>query len=97
MSQLPEPRHGLFPAGPSRKLAKQLGRLDAQALAVQHHDSLRVGRVEQAAAHGLIAVAQISGLEASLTHMAPHAAGRLRAVADAGTIGIVGIVAGTGR
>jgi hypothetical protein len=98
MSRYPiEPHNGLFPAGASRKLARQLERLDAQALAVQHHDSLRIGRVEQAATHGLVAVAQISGVEASLGQIAPHAAGRLRAVADAGTIGIAGVVARSGR
>jgi hypothetical protein len=98
MSSYPiEPHNGLFPVGASRKLAKQLDRLDRQALAVQHHDGLRIGRIEQAAAHGLVAVAQISGLEASLGQVAPHAVGRLRAVADAGTIGIAGIVARTGR
>jgi hypothetical protein len=98
MSSYPvQPHNGLFPVGASGKLAKQLDRLDRQALAVQHHDSLQVRRVEQATAHGLIAVAQISGLEASLAQMAPHATGRLRAAADAGTIGIVGIIACTGR
>jgi hypothetical protein len=98
MSSYPiEPHNGLFPVGASRKLTKQLDRLDAQALAVQHHDSLQIGRVEQATAHGLIAVAQISALEASLVRMTPHAAGRLQAVAGAGTIGIAGIIARAGR
>lgn len=98
MSRYPVvPSNGLYPAGVSRQLARQLDRQDRQALALQHHDALRIDRVEQATAHGLIAVGQISGLEASLVRMAPHAAGRLQAVADAGTIAIVGIVARTGR
>jgi hypothetical protein len=97
MSSYPiEPHNGLFPTGASRKLARQLDRLDTQALAVQHHDSLRLARTEQATARGLVAVAQLSSLEASLVRSAPHAEGRLRAVADAGTIGIIGIVARSG-
>ena len=92
----PQPHNVLFPANINRQLSRQLQHLDAQALSVQHADRLRVDRVEQATAHGLVAVAQISGLEASLVRMAPHAAGRLQAVADAGTIGIAGIVARSG-
>jgi hypothetical protein len=97
MSQyLPEPRNGLFPARINNKLDRQIERMDAQALAVQHADQLRIGRVEQATARGLVAVAQISSLEATLTQAVPHAEGRLRAVADAGTISIAGIVARSG-
>jgi hypothetical protein len=91
-----EPRNGLFPARINNKLGKKLVRMDAQALAVQHADALRIARAEQAAGRGLVAVAQLSSLEASLVRIAPHAEGRLRAVADAGTIAIVGIVARSG-
>jgi hypothetical protein len=93
---LPEPHNGLFPTNVSRQLGKRLARMDAQALAVQRGDALRVARTEQATALGLVAVAQISSLEASLVQIAPHAERRLRAVADAGTIGVVGIVARSG-
>lgn len=96
MSLHPEPHNGLFPARVNNKLGRQLERMDAQALAVQHADQLRVGRVEQATVRGLVAVAQISSLEATLVRAVPHAEGRLRAVADAGTISIAGIVACSG-
>ncbi len=95
-SHFPERRNDLFPTNVNRQLGKQLARMNAQALAAQHGDALRVARIEQATARGLVAVAQISSLEASLVRIAPHAEGRLRAVADAGTIGIVGIVARSG-
>lgn len=93
---LPEPRNGFFPAHISNKLGKQLARMDAQALAVQHADQLQIARSHQAAANGLIAVAQLSGLEAALARTVPHAEGRLQAIADTGTVGIVGIVARSG-
>ncbi len=92
----PEPHNGLFPVRVNHKLGRQLERMDAQALAVQHADQLHIGRVEQATARGLVAVAQLSSLEAVLVRAAPHAEGRLRAVADAGTISIAGIVARSG-
>jgi hypothetical protein len=95
-SYLPEPRNGLFPSRINYRLGKQLERMDAQALAVRHDDQLRIGRVEEATGRGLVAVAQLSGLEATLIRAAPHAEGRLRAITDAGTIGIAGIVARSG-
>jgi hypothetical protein len=70
--------------------------MDAQALAVQHADQLHIARVEQATTRGLVAVAQVSALEASLVRAAPHAEGRLRAIADSGAISIAGIVARSG-
>ncbi|HEX5852518.1 MAG TPA: hypothetical protein VFY36_05445 [Solirubrobacteraceae bacterium] len=86
----------LFPSRVNNKLGKQLARMDAQALAMQHADQLSIARVEQAAARGLVGIAQLSSLEASLVRIAPHAEGRLRAAADAGAISIVGIVARSG-
>ncbi len=91
-----EPSNGLFPARVGNKLGKQLARMDAQALATTHADQLHISRVEQAAARGLVGIAQLSSLEASLVRITPHAEGRLRAAADAGTIVIVGIVAQSG-
>lgn len=93
---LPEPSNGLFPIHINHKLGRQLERMDAQTLALQHADQLSIARVEQAAARGLVGIAQLSSLEASLVRIAPHAEGRLRAVADAGAISIVGIVARSG-
>jgi hypothetical protein len=95
-SNLPQPRPSLFPARGNRQIGKQLAHMDDAALAAAHSDALRVGRAQHAATHGLVAVAQISSLEASLVQLAPHAEGRLRAVADAGTIGIAAIVAQSG-
>ena len=93
---LPEPRSGLFPARINNRLGKQLEGMDAHALAVRHGDALAFARVEEATTRGLIAVGQISSLEAGLVRAVPHAEGRLRAIADAGTIGIAGIVARSG-
>ena len=91
-----QPSNGLFPERLNRQVARRLERMDAQALAVQRDDQLRITRVQQATARGLVVVAQVSNLEASLVRAAPHAEGRLRAIADSGAISIAGIVADSG-
>jgi hypothetical protein len=96
MNQLPVPHHALFPRRVGDKLEKALQHVEAHGILEKHQDRLQIERVEETAARGLVAAAQISSLEASLVRIAPHAEGRLRAIADAGTIGIVGIIARSG-
>ncbi len=99
-SLLPEPRHGFFPSRAQRRLGDQIERALQHAETTgaldRQRDQLAIARVQQAAAHGLVAVAQISSVEATLGQALPHAQGRLKAIADAGTIGIVGVVARSG-
>jgi hypothetical protein len=96
MSYLPEPHRGLFPRRIGDKLEKVLQHVEVHGAIEKRQDQLQIARVEEATARGLIAVGQISSLEASLVRAVPHAEGRLRAIADAGTIGIAGIVARSG-
>jgi hypothetical protein len=96
MPNLPAHHNGLFPARIGHKLEKAFEQQEAQALVRKRDDQLRIARVEETTARGLVAVAQISSLEATLVRAAPHAEGRLRAIADAGTVGIAGIVARSG-
>ena len=89
---------GLLPA--RRRLGDELERalqhVEAHGAVDRRRDQLAPSRVEEASVRGLIAVGQISSVEAALGDVSPHARGRLRAVADAGTIGIVGVVAQSG-
>jgi hypothetical protein len=97
MSQYPlQQRRTLLPDRLGDRLDKALQHQEAQALIAKRDDQLRIERVEQATARGLVAASQIAGLEATLVRAVPHAEGRLRAIADAGTIGIAGIVARSG-
>lgn len=91
-----EPRRGLFPARLGDKLDKALELQEGRTLLSKRDDQLSIERVEEVTARGLVAVGQISSLEATLVRAVPHAEGRLRAIADAGTIGIAGIVARSG-
>jgi hypothetical protein len=95
MSYLPAPHNGL---GVRRtdKLGKALQQVEMAGALEKRQDQVQIARIEEATARGLIAVGQISSLEASLVRAVPHAEGRLRAIADAGTIGIAGIVARSG-
>jgi hypothetical protein len=96
MSYHPVLRDGLFPRGIGDKLEKALQHVEAHGVLERRQDETKLARVEEATARGLVAVGQISGLEAALVQATPHAACRLRAVADAGIVGIVGIVARSG-
>jgi hypothetical protein len=93
---LPEPRRGLLPDRLGDRLDRALQHQEARALIQKRDDQLRLARVEEATARGLVAAGQIASLEATLARAVPHAEGRLRAIADAGTIGIAGLVARSG-
>lgn len=97
MSHYPlERRRGLLPDRLGDRLERSLQHREAHGALEKHDDQLRIERVEEATARGLVAAGQIAGLERTLVHAVPHAEARLRAIADAGTIGIAGIVARSG-
>lgn len=97
MSRYPlERRRGLLPDRLGDRLERSLQHREADGAIEKRDDQIRIDRVEEATARGLIAAGQIAGLERTLVQAVPHAEGRLRAIADAGTIGIVGIVARSG-
>jgi hypothetical protein len=98
MSQYPvEPYNNLLPARLGRQLGKSLDRMETQAIVARRGDQLRIQRTAEAAGTGLVAVGQISVLEAVMVRAAPHAEGRLRTVADAGALSIAEIVYCAGR
>lgn len=97
MSQYLEPHNDPLPARLGRQLGKSLDRMEAQAIVARRGDQLRIQRAAEAAATGLIAVGQISVLEAAMVRTAPHAENRLRTVADAGALSIAEIVYRAGR
>jgi hypothetical protein len=57
----------------------------------------RVRAVEHVAHEALSATSHLSQLEALYTRQAPHAAGRLQAIADMAALSMADIVAETGR
>jgi hypothetical protein len=91
-NNLPALTGGLLPAKLDRQVARALQQIDASAAVARRSDQLRIQRVAEATASGLIAVAQVSALEAAMVRAAPHAEGRLRAVADVGALNIAAAV-----
>jgi hypothetical protein len=97
MSQYVEPYNDPLPARLGRQLGKSLDRMEAQAIVARRANQIRIQNAADAAGSGLIAVGQISVLEAAMVRAAPHAEGRLRTVADAGALSIAEIVYRAGR
>ncbi len=95
---LPALSGGLFPSKLDRQVSKALSQIDASTTIASRRDLARLERVTQTTQHGMIAVSHLASIEAALMDAAPHAAGRIHAVACAGAIQIVGIVhdAGSG-
>ena len=91
-----ERRRSFLPDRLGDRLARALDYREAHSVLATRTDHLRIARVEEATTRGLIAVGQISSLEATLVRAVPHAEGRLRAIGDAGAIGIAGVVARSG-
>lgn len=87
---LPEPHRGLFPAPVRGKLAKTLRQMDAQAIALERADELKIGRSVQATRKGMAGIARISMEEAAWIRAVPHAEARLRTAADGGSAVILG-------
>lgn len=95
---LPALTGGFFPAKLDRQTARALARIDAGTSLAIRQDRARIQRIAQTTQDGMVAVAELAGLEAGLSRMAPHAAGRIEAAAVAGSIQIVGVIhrAGSG-
>jgi hypothetical protein len=93
---LPELHRSRLPRRIGDNLEMALQHAEVHGVIEKREDQIQIERVEQATGRGLIAAGQIAGLEATLVRAVPHAEGRLRAIADAGTIWIAGIVARSG-
>lgn len=69
----------------------------ARTRAVEAVACARVEALSAVTAAALVEVANLSAVEAAMFERAPHAAGRLRFVADSGASAIAAVVAATGR
>ena len=97
MSSSLVPTGGLFPSKLDRKVSQALSQIDASTTVATRRDLARLERVTQTTQRGMVAVSHLASIEAALMDATPHAAGRIRAVACAGAIQIVGIVHDAGR
>jgi hypothetical protein len=88
---------GLFPSKLDRNVSRALAEIDAGATVALRRDMARLERITQTTQTGMMAVSHLASVEAALMEATPHAAGRIRAVACAGAIQIVGVVHDAGR
>lgn len=86
---LPEPHRGLLPTPVGGKLARTLKHMDAQAVALERADELRIGRSVQATRKGMAGIARIAVEETAWGGVVPHAEARLRTAAEAGTATVI--------
>jgi hypothetical protein len=99
MSNLP----AMSPAGGrmSRRMDRQLDRAVAQAhgwgQAVAAQEMAKIDAIADVTEAALVATSHVSVMEALLVARTPHAEGRLRHIADAGTAGMANVVLGMGR
>lgn len=94
---LPALSGGLFPFKLERQLSRALVQLDASAVLATRRDAARVERITETTQRGMLAVSHLASVEATLSGMNPLATERIRAVAVAGAISIVGVVHDSGR
>lgn len=90
--RLPTPIPMMFPSKVQRQAAKTLERIETATAIAIRADTARLERATETTQRGMIAAAHLASVEAALCQTAPHAAERIRAVACAGTMNIVGIV-----
>jgi hypothetical protein len=84
-SYLPEPHRGLFPTPAGGKLARTLKQMDAQAVALERADELRIGRSVQATRKGMAGIARIAVEEAAWIRALPEYEARFRTAGDSGS------------
>jgi hypothetical protein len=77
----------------SRAVAKQLDRMDAEALAARRADQLAIERAVECTERGMVGVVKIALRERAAFAAAPHAAHRINAAAETGSAVINCIIA----
>jgi hypothetical protein len=97
MKNLPAPTGILLPSRLDRRVSYALAQIDADTTVALRRDMARLEHITQTTQSGMMAVSHLASVEAALAEATPHAAGRIRAVACAGAIQIVGVVHDAGR
>jgi hypothetical protein len=91
MTSLPERRPGLFPNRGDGPTDRAIDRINDNAGLQRRADQLKIQREAARLRGAMRAVAEISLYEEALCQLAPQAEGRLRHIADTGTINIARI------
>lgn len=100
MSNLPVPAgfgDGLSSRAVTRQASREVARARAYGSVVSAGETAKIEAVAQVTEAALLATSHISAMEALLVSRTPHAEARLKHIADAGCVGMAGVVFETGR
>lgn len=93
---LSEPHRGLPLSPTSGRLARTLRQMDAQAVALERADELKIGRSVQATRKGMAGIAQIAAERRAWVAAFPEAEPLFNGVAETGAATILGRIIETG-
>jgi len=97
MSNLIPTAGGFAPSRAERSAVRAIDRVRASQAVVTARETARLEVIQDVTTAALGAGSHISAVEALLAERTPHAAGRLQAIADAGTVGLAEVVMRTTR
>jgi hypothetical protein len=97
MSNLPVLATGFGLSRTDRRVAKEIALTRAASSALAAREAAKIMALAEVADTALVAVAEVSSLEALLVMRTPHAARRLSYVADRASDAIATVVVKTGR
>jgi hypothetical protein len=89
--------HGFGLTSLDRRVGKALVGIEASNLVAMRRDVARIERVTATAEVGMLAVARLGLVEATVAQSMPHTAPSLRAISNAAAMGIAGVVYDAGR
>jgi hypothetical protein len=92
---LPEPHRGL-PSPASGKLARTLKHMDAQAVALERADELRIGRSVEATRKGMAGIAQMAAERRAWARAFPEVEPLLNGAVETGAATILGRIIESG-
>lgn len=97
MSSLVPSTGSMLPSRAERSAVRAIDRVRASQAVVTARETAKVEVIQDVTTAALGAGSHISAVEGLLAQRTPHAAGRLQAIADAGTIGLTEVVMRTTR
>lgn len=91
------PRSSFAPSRLERSTSRSLDRVRADQVVRSAQEAAKLEVIADVTETALMATSAISAMEAILVARTPHAEGRLRHIADAGTLGMAAVVAKAAR
>lgn len=92
LTPIPSYAGGWLSTREHQRAVREIERVRTRGAVVVAHESIKVEAIAQIAESALVATSDVSALEAALIRRTPHAAARLRHVADSGCAAMAAVV-----